>query len=153
MLDFSTKDYAKQFQSLFRSVTFVIPNNNEDNDVDKSNKIHWVATIGSTTERGGRILKVSSGAEFNGFRAALVGDTVTYDDRTEATILDGSGFGATWANKPFALVGSRLSNGDRITTTPQSAFGITEKEGETIPGLFESGYVPPYASDSEVKHA
>jgi uncharacterized Zn-binding protein involved in type VI secretion len=121
--------------------------------MSKSKTIHWVATIGSTTERGGRISKVSSGVEFNGFKAALVGDTVTYDDGTEATILDGSGFGATWANTPFALVGSRLSNGDRITTTPQSAFGITEKEGEPIPGLFEPGYVPPYASDSEVKHA
>jgi uncharacterized Zn-binding protein involved in type VI secretion len=121
--------------------------------VDKPNKIHWVATIDSTTERGGQISKVSSEAEFDGFKAALVGDTVTYDDGTEAVILDGSGFGATWANKPFALIGSRLSNGDRITTTPQSAFGITEKEGESIPGLFEPGYVPPYAADSEVKHA
>jgi uncharacterized Zn-binding protein involved in type VI secretion len=121
--------------------------------MNQPKKIHWVATIGSTTERGGRILKVSSGAEFNGFRAALVGDTVTYDDGSEAIILDGSGFGATWANRPFALIGSRLSNGDRIATTPQSAFGITENEGETIPGLFEPGYVPPYASDSRVKHA
>jgi uncharacterized Zn-binding protein involved in type VI secretion len=72
--------------------------------------IHWVATIGSTTAHGGRISKVSSGAEFYGFKAALVGDTVTYDDGTEATILDGSEFCATWANTPFALVGSRLSN-------------------------------------------
>ncbi|SAK64171.1 hypothetical protein AWB75_02908 [Caballeronia catudaia] len=121
--------------------------------MDKSEIIHWIATIGSTTERGGRTSKVSSGAEFDGFKAALVGDTVMYDDGTEAIILDGSGFGATWANKPFALVGSRLSNGDRIATTPQSAFSISVKEGETIPGLFEPGYVPPYASESGVKHA
>ncbi|WP_159463026.1 hypothetical protein [Caballeronia ptereochthonis] len=61
--------------------------------MDKSEVVHWVATIGSTTERGGRVSKVSSGAEFDGFKAALVGDTVTYDDGTEATILDGSGSG------------------------------------------------------------
>ncbi|SAL83043.1 hypothetical protein AWB74_06475 [Caballeronia arvi] len=75
------------------------------------------------------------------------------DKRSEATILDGSGFGATCANKPFALIGSRLSNGDRIATTPQSVFGISVKEGEAIPGLFEPGYVPPYASESGAKHA
>ncbi|SAK85563.1 hypothetical protein AWB75_05703 [Caballeronia catudaia] len=114
--------------------------------------IYWVATVGSTTERGGRISKVSRGAEFDGFKAALVGDTVTCDDGTEAIILDGSGFAAMWADKPFALVGSRLSNGDRIATTPQTAFGIPVKEGVTIPGLFEPGYVAPRASDAGSDH-
>ena len=54
-----------------------------------------------------------------------------------------SGFAAMWASKPFALGGSRLSNCDRIITTPQSAFLGPIKGGETIPGLFEPGYVPP----------
>ncbi|MFM0323984.1 PAAR domain-containing protein [Caballeronia glebae] len=109
---------------------------------ERDETIHWVATVGSTTERGGRIVGASSEGEFDGFQAALVGDVVVYDDGTESTIIDGSGYAATWANTPFALVGSSLSNGDKIVTTPQSAFGIVVKDGEKIPGLFERGFVP-----------
>jgi uncharacterized Zn-binding protein involved in type VI secretion len=97
-------------------------------------------TIGSRTKLGGRVTQVTTNAEYEGKALARVGDIVTYDDGSEATIIDGAGFAATWDDKPFALVGSRLSNGDTITETLLVGWGITVREGETIPGLFDSAY-------------
>ena len=103
------------------------------------------ATIGSTTERGGRVTYVTTKAEFQGKALARVGDIVTYGDGTGATIVDGAGFAASWEGKPLALVGSRLSNGDKITESTQTAWGITVRDGETILGLFDPTYtVPPH---------
>ncbi|WP_341312608.1 PAAR domain-containing protein [Paraburkholderia sp. IMGN_8] len=102
---------------------------------------HLFATIGATTGRGGRVTRVSTTATIHDKGLAVVGDIVTYDDGTEATIIDGAGFAATWADKPVALVGSRLSNGDRITAA-QHDFGITVHEGEQIPGLFDPAWTP-----------
>ncbi|RKT26397.1 PAAR motif-containing protein [Paraburkholderia sp. RAU2J] len=105
------------------------------------------ATVGSLSERGGRITCVSTSATIDDKGLAVVGDIVTYQDGTEATIIDGAGFAAMWSNKPFALVGSRLSNGDRIISAPQDSFGITVRDGEDIPGLFDPLYVPPEQID------
>jgi hypothetical protein len=74
---------------------------------------------------------------------ARVGDIVTYDDGSEAIIIDGAGFAATWEDKPLALVGSCLSNGDTITKTLQDGWGITVRDGERIPGLFDPAYTLP----------
>ena len=105
------------------------------------------ATVGSLSERGGHITRVSTSATIDDKGLAVVGDIVTYGDETEATILDGADFSAMWSNKPFALVGSRLSNGDRIISAPQDSFGITVRTGEDIPGLFDPSYVPPQQID------
>jgi uncharacterized Zn-binding protein involved in type VI secretion len=102
-------------------------------------------TIGSRTKRGGHVTRVSTKAEYKGMALARVGDIVTYDDGSEATIIDGSGFAATWEGKPFALVGSRLSNGDNITETLQDGFGITVRSDKPVPGLFDPAYVLPLA--------
>ena len=102
-------------------------------------------TIGSRTKRGGHVTRVSTKAEYKGMALARVGDIVTYDDGSEATIIDGAGFAAAWGDKPFALVGSRLSNGDNITETLQDGFGITVRSDKPVPGLFDPAYVPPLA--------
>lgn len=112
-----------------------------------SHSEYLFATVGSLTEGGGRVTRVSSCAAFDNKNLAVVGDIVTYEDGTEATIIDGAGFAAMWSNKPFALVGSRLSNGDRIISSPQDSFGITVRTGEDIPGLFDPSYVPPQQID------
>src|SRR5258708_40256338 len=44
--------------------------------------------------------------------------------------------------RPAALVGSSLSNGDRIVETLWKDAYFTVPEGETIAGLFDSDYVP-----------
>ncbi|WNC92704.1 PAAR domain-containing protein [Paraburkholderia sp. FT54] len=107
-------------------------------------------TIGSRTRRGGRVSHVTTKAEYRGLALARVGDTVTYDDGSEATIIDGAGFAATWGDRPLALVGSRLSNGDSITEAIQDGWGITVRGGEQIPGLFDPAYtLAPSAAAQE----
>jgi len=112
----------------------------------KNNETTYLfVTIGSRTERGGRVTRVSTKAEFKGMMLARVGDIVTYDDGSEATIIDGAGFAAAWGDKPFALVGSGLSNGDTITETLQDGCGITVRSDKPVPGLFDPTYVLPPA--------
>lgn len=113
---------------------------------DLVNKTTYLfATIGSLTERGGRISTATSKLTLAGLPAARVGDVVTYADGSEALIVDGAGFAAIDGDKPFALVGSRLSNGDRIIETLQTCYGITVRDGQPVPGLFDPAYVAPPA--------
>jgi uncharacterized Zn-binding protein involved in type VI secretion len=100
-------------------------------------------TIGSRTGRGGRVTRVTTQAECQGMALARVGDWVTYNDGSEATIIDGARVAAAWDDKPFALVGSRMSNGDTIAETLQDGCGITVRDGEPVPGLFDPGYTLP----------
>ncbi|MDS0857368.1 PAAR domain-containing protein [Burkholderia pseudomultivorans] len=106
---------------------------------------HLFATIGALTERGGRVTKASSELTVAGLAVARVGDIVTYEDGSEAVIADGAGEYAIGSDKPLALVGSRLSNGDCIVETLQRWWGIHVPPGETIDGLFDASYVPPPA--------
>ena len=110
----------------------------------KNNETTYLfVTIGSRTERGGHVTRVSTKLEYKGMMLARVGDIVTYDDGSEAVILDGAGFAAAWEDKPFALVGSRLNNGDTIKETLQDDFGITVRIDKPVPGLFDPAYVLP----------
>ncbi|KVS37801.1 PAAR domain-containing protein [Burkholderia ubonensis] len=106
---------------------------------------HLFATIGSLTARGGRVTKASSKLTVIGLVVARVGDIVTYEDGSEAVITDGAGKYAIGGDKPFALVGSCLSNGDRIVETLQRSWGIQVPAGATVDGLFGPTYVPPPA--------
>ncbi|WP_269503816.1 PAAR domain-containing protein [Burkholderia sp. IMCC1007] len=105
---------------------------------------HLFATVGALTERGGRITTATSGLTLAGLEVACVGDVVTYDDGSEAVIIDGAGNSHS-GGKSFALVGSRLSNGDRITETLRSSLGIHVCEGQSVAGLFDPTYVAPPA--------
>jgi uncharacterized Zn-binding protein involved in type VI secretion len=106
--------------------------------------INFFVSVGLCTGRGGGVTRVTTQAEYQGMALARVGDWVTYDDGSEATIIDGAGYAAAWGDKPFALVGSRLSNGDTIAETLQDGCGIRVRDGEPVPGLFDPGYkLPP----------
>jgi len=113
------------------------------NSNDHSLKMmHGFATIGSLTRDGGRVTKATSGLVIAGLSVARVGDVVTYDDGSEAVIINGAGYAAVYGDKPFALVGSELSNGDRIIQSLQIDRGIAEYHDKPIKGLFDSTYVP-----------
>lgn len=114
-------------------------------EIEPSPPTHLFATIGALTERGGRITTATSGLAVIGLAVARVGDVVTYEDGSEAVIIDGAGASLICDDKPVALVGSRLSNGDHIVETLQRAFGISVREHEPIEGLFDPTYVPPSA--------
>ena len=111
------------------------------------------ATIGSLTERGGRITKATGNSKIAGLCLARVGDVVSYPDGSEAVIMDGAGYAAVINNRPVALVGSSLSNGDRIVETLQTAMSIVVRQGETIDGLFDPDYVPPPSTDPTFRFA
>ncbi|QCP53566.1 hypothetical protein FAZ95_31495 [Trinickia violacea] len=120
----------------------------EEKDVqpDSVTKLkHLFATIGALTEYGGRITKATSGLTVAGLTVARVGDVVTYEDGSEAAITDGAGEYAVDNGKSIALVGSGLSNGDRIVETLQNSWGIDVSDATGVKGLFDPAYLPPPA--------
>jgi uncharacterized Zn-binding protein involved in type VI secretion len=110
---------------------------------------HWFATIGSLTEQGGRVTGVSSGLKIAGLTVALVDDVVTYEDGSEAVIIDGAGVAAAYGDRPIALVGSRLSNGDRIIESLQNKRGISEYHNCPILGPFDPAYTLPTSATTD----
>lgn len=109
---------------------------------ERKGTLHVFATIGARTERGGC---VTSGSDFRicHLRVACVGDVVTYEDGSQAAIMDGAGAAMVFCGKPVALVGSSLSNGDRIASTVWGGRGIFVEEGKDIEGIFDADWVPP----------
>lgn len=103
------------------------------------------ATLGARTERGGYVTRATCGMVICGLRVALVGDIVTYGDGSEAAIIDGAGSLFVDHERSAALVGSRLSNGDKIIFTPwdNGKSGLFVREDESPVGLFDPSYVPP----------
>ncbi|SAL73388.1 hypothetical protein AWB74_04479 [Caballeronia arvi] len=106
-------------------------------------RTYLIASIGSRTERGGFVSTASGAGKILGLRVALVGDIVSYSDGSEAVITDGAGYALTNGVVPYALVGSSLSNGDRIAKSLLEEHGIHVEEGEVIEGLFDPSYVVP----------
>ncbi|CAB3758730.1 hypothetical protein GQ57_03360 [Burkholderia sp. MSh2] len=106
--------------------------------------LHLFATVGALTERGERVTTATSDLPPAGLEVARVGDVVTHDDGSEAAIIDDAGNNHS-GGKPFALVGSLSSNGDRITETPRTSWGIHARDGQSAAGLFDPTYVPPPA--------
>lgn len=115
----------------------------EDGEESATDLKRLFATIGALTARGGRITKATSGLTVAGLAVARVGDVVTYEDGSEAVITDGAGEYALSNDKPIALVGSGLSNGDRIVDTLQNSWGINVPDATDTNGLFDPEYVPP----------
>lgn len=118
----------------------------QENAEAVTKKNHPFTTDGSTTERGGRIVQASSGMKIGELAVARVGDKVVYEEGSEPEIIDGAGFAAVHLDKPLALVGSSLSNGDRIVKSMQTGAGVTERPGRVIEGLLDPDYVPPPAN-------
>jgi uncharacterized Zn-binding protein involved in type VI secretion len=104
-----------------------------------------IATVGSRTGRGGHVVLASHDQYADDYRIACVGDRVRYPDGSESVITSGAGHASTIGNRPIALVGSHVANGDRIVARAQSMGEIVVLEGEPVPGLLEPGYVPPPA--------
>ena len=103
-----------------------------------------IATVGSHTVRGGKVVVADNDAQLDGFRIACVGDRVRYPDGSESIIVSGAGNATTFGDRPIALVGSHVENGDRIALSPQNMGEIVLFEGDApIAGLLQPGYMPP----------
>jgi uncharacterized Zn-binding protein involved in type VI secretion len=103
-----------------------------------------IATVGSRTLRGGKVVVAEHERHLDGFRVACVGDRVCYPDGSESIIVSGAGNASTFGNRPVALVGSHVENGDRIILSQQNMGEIVLFEGDApIAGLLQPGYMPP----------
>jgi uncharacterized Zn-binding protein involved in type VI secretion len=103
-----------------------------------------LATIGSRTCRGGEVVIAGQGQYVDPYRIACVGDRVRYPDGSESVIISGAGDASTFANKPVALVGSHIANGDYIVSSLQSMGEIVLYEGDApIPGLLQPSFSTP----------
>lgn len=96
--------------------------------------IYRIAVDGSLTQRGGVVSAAWNGSEIaledgHKVNVALEGDEVVYPDGTTARIVTGSGSKFQKGGKSIALVGSRLSNGDVIISTPQAGCTLNELKG------------------------
>jgi uncharacterized Zn-binding protein involved in type VI secretion len=102
-----------------------------------------IATVGSHTVRGGEVVVDGAGHHADGWRIACVGDRVRYPDGSESIIVSGAGNATTFDDRPIALVGSHVENGDRIAGTQQNMGEIILFEGDApIMGLLQPGYMP-----------
>lgn len=102
-----------------------------------------IATVGSHTVRGGKVV-ADNNLHMDGFRVACVGDRVRYPDGSESIIVSGAGNASTFDDRPIALVGSHVENGDRIALSQQNMGEIVLFEGDApIAGLLQPGYLPP----------
>ncbi|MFV0662086.1 PAAR domain-containing protein [Denitromonas sp.] len=98
------------------------------------------ATASSTTARGGRIF-ATSGIVTVGGRIALVGDLVRYPDGSEARIVSGAGEALRYRDRPVALIGSMLDNGDIITGPAHHGLAVIRySDDPPIPGLLEADF-------------
>lgn len=106
-----------------------------------------IATIGSHTVQGGKVVVGDNELHLDGFRIACVGDRVRYPDGSESLIVSGAGNASTFGDRPVALVGSHVENGDRIALSRQNMGEIVLFEGDApIAGLLQPGYLPPRGS-------
>lgn len=104
--------------------------------------VYPVATGASFTERGGKVIATSP-IYLQEERMALVGDTVRYPDGTETRIISGAGVAGMFGDRPMAIVGSELDNGDRIIGPVHIDVTITQYADEPpIKGLLDPEYVP-----------
>jgi uncharacterized Zn-binding protein involved in type VI secretion len=112
-------------------------------------KFHTLVTVGALTERGGRVT-TGCDAKICGLPIARVTDVVTYSDGSEAVIIDGAGSHAEIHGQAAALIGSRLSNGDKIISTPweNKNCGVAIDESKSDTGLFDPEWVPPQRKPS-----
>jgi uncharacterized Zn-binding protein involved in type VI secretion len=136
----------KQAQSLDTGMTTGCP----DGAPRPSRRIvarYPIATIGSRTGRGGEVV-ANHDQQADDFRVACVGDRVRYPDGSESVIVSGAGHASTFADRPIALVGSHVANGDRIVARAQSIGEIVVVEGEHIPGLLDPAYILQAGSGS-----
>jgi uncharacterized Zn-binding protein involved in type VI secretion len=102
-------------------------------------------TDGATTRDGGTVLAKDRGVFFAGRFIAAVGDKVVYPDGCEAEIISGAGRAMSLNNKDgsyssVAVLGSRLSNGDVVISTPNAAMSCVIREGGKIPEGFLVDY-------------
>jgi uncharacterized Zn-binding protein involved in type VI secretion len=99
-----------------------------------------LATLGSKTERGGEVVTATTIATSYDLAVAAVGDLVRYPNGDEAYITSGAGARLNFDGKVVALVGSHISNGDKIISCPVETPVLDEPDDNPIVGFLDEGY-------------
>lgn len=110
---------------------------------EKNDTKYFCATPHSCTERGGRATRPSGIGTVAGNPLARVGNTVSYEDGSETTIIDGAGAADANVGRSVALVGSRLNNGDLSAESFQDGAALLIPRDRIISGLFDPTYLAP----------
>ena len=76
-----------------------------------------LAYSGARTAKGGTGVG-TSGCQAEGVKGLLVGDKIRYADGSEAIVTSGSGNACNDSNRGCAVLGSHVSGGDHIVSTP-----------------------------------
>lgn len=98
---------------------------------------YYLALNGAKTRNGG-LVRATSEISIDEIPAALVGDEVIYEDGTTSKIVSGAGFALMDGERSFALVGSRLENGDEIVEAISKGFILELYHDEPRPEHFFS---------------
>ncbi|WP_244222721.1 PAAR domain-containing protein [Cupriavidus lacunae] len=96
---------------------------------------------GAKTVNGGEVVKGSGNQSYDGRPIVRVGDVATYPDGSTAVIMAGAGKACESEGVPVALIGSPLSNGDTIVSSPVTALEFHESADEPILVLFDPAYL------------
>ena len=109
----------------------------------KPKAAYTMAYSGARTAKGGLAIGTSSLAtgDITGrIKAVLVGDKVRYADGSEAVVTSGTGMAAMEEDRPYAIVGSHVSRGDHIVSTPAPGAELHIDEDNRPEGFLLPGY-------------
>lgn len=132
----------EQLAALPEDAQKIILKQQEYDSLHPVNAIYRFAVEGSLTRDGGIIQTGTTKMTIideNGKerRIAQVQDVVVYPDGSTATIISGAGKESySREGQGYALVGSHLSNGDVIISTPQHRALLAIREGYQLPDDF-----------------
>ncbi len=104
---------------------------------NKPHTEYYLALNGAKTRNAG-LVRATSEIFVDGVNAALVGDEVIYEDGTTSKIFSGAGVVLMDGERSFALVGSRLENGDEIVEAISKGIILAHYHDEPRPENFLS---------------
>jgi uncharacterized Zn-binding protein involved in type VI secretion len=116
----------------------------------QSGKVYVAALNGAKTANGGEVIQGSCSIQDSGHTLLLVGDEAVYPDGSVAAITAGAGMAMVDDDRPVAIIGSPLSNGDTIVSSPITALTFDEPADAPIIGLFDPAYRPEPATGSVI---
>lgn len=110
--------------------------------------LYTIATHLSKTARGGHVIASLAGTMCEAddksqmLRMAIVGDHVVYPDGSTAEITSGAGNLLADNGLPIAIVGSHISGGDKIISSPVTAAKLRISASDDTTGFLIEGWRP-----------
>jgi len=97
----------------------------------RSGKVYVAAFNGAKTANDGEIVQSPNSIRYSEHTLLLVGDEAVYPDGSSAVITAGAGIAMVDCDRPAAIIGSPLSNGDTIVWSPVTATDFRRNGGRS----------------------